>query len=52
VNLFQLVLKNMRQRALSTTLTVLSVVLGVALAVGIMVLRRESESLFGQKDFG
>ena len=46
MNLFQLVLKNMRQRSLSTTLTLLSVLLGVALAIGIMILRRESAKLF------
>jgi putative ABC transport system permease protein len=42
----------MRQRALSTWLTTLSVTLGVALAVAIMVLGRESQSLFGQSDYG
>src|SRR5687767_12619717 len=52
MNLFQLVLKQMRQRSLSTWLTLLSVVLGVALAVAIMILRRESAALFGQTDYG
>ena len=52
MNLLQLVLKNMRQRALSTTLTLLSVLLGVALAIGIMILQRESKQLFAQTDFG
>jgi putative ABC transport system permease protein len=52
MNYFQLVLKQMRQRALSTWLTTLSVMLGVALAVAIMVLGRESENLFGQNDYG
>src|SRR5580693_3515554 len=52
MNYFQLVLKQMRQRALSTWLTTLSVMLGVGLAVAIMVIGRESESLFGQNDFG
>ncbi len=42
MNLFQLVLKQMRQRSLSTWLTLLSVLLGVALAVAIMILRREA----------
>jgi putative ABC transport system permease protein len=42
----------MRQRALSTWLTTLSVMLGVALAIAIMVLGRESQSLFGQSDYG
>lgn len=52
MNLFQLVLKQMRQRALSTWLTLLSVLLGVALAVAIMILRREAGALFGQTDYG
>jgi putative ABC transport system permease protein len=52
MNYFQLVIKQMRQRALSTWLTTLSVMLGVALAIAIMVLGRESENLFGQNDYG
>jgi putative ABC transport system permease protein len=52
MNLFQLVLKQMRQRALGTWLTLLSVTLGVALAIAILILRRESGSLFGQKEYG
>ena len=52
MNLFQLVLKQMRQRSLSTWLTMLSVLLGVALAVSIMILRREGQNLFAQTDFG
>src|SRR5947208_4766619 len=52
MNLFQLILKNMRQRALSTWLTLLSVVIGVALAIAVMILQRESAHLFGQSDFG
>ncbi|MGA2440815.1 MAG: ABC transporter permease [Tepidisphaeraceae bacterium] len=52
MNYFQLVLKQMRQRALSTWLTMLSVTLGVGLAVAIMILGRESQSLFGQNDYG
>ncbi len=52
MNLFQLVLKQMRQRALSTWLTLLSVMLGVALAIAILVLQRESEAMFAQSDFG
>src|SRR5277367_915820 len=52
MNYFQLVIKQMRQRALSTWLTTLSVMLGVGLAVAIMVLGRESENLFGQNDYG
>ncbi len=52
MNLFQLVLKQMRERALGTSLTLLSVLLGVALAVAVLLARRESGRLFGQTDFG
>ena len=52
MNIFQLVAKQMRQRALSTWLTLLSVLLGVSLAVAIMILRREGQNLFAQTDFG
>src|SRR5688500_1206348 len=52
MNTFQLVLKQMRQRALSTWLTMLSILLGVALAVAIMILYREGGDLFVQKNFG
>jgi putative ABC transport system permease protein len=52
MNIFELVAKQMRQRALSTWLTLLSVLLGVSLAVAIMILRREGQSLFAQTDFG
>jgi hypothetical protein len=49
---FGLVFKQMRQRALGTSLTLLSVLLGVALAVAVLLVRRESSHLFGQSDFG
>lgn len=52
MNLLQLILKQMRQRALGTSLTLLSVLLGVALAVSILLLRRGGQSLFAQTDFG
>jgi putative ABC transport system permease protein len=52
MNLFELVLKQMRQRALSTWLTLLSVIVGVALAIAVLILQRESAQLFGQSDFG
>ena len=52
MNFLQLVLKQMRQRALSTWLTLVSVLLGVALAIAIMVFQREGRKLFGQSDFG
>jgi putative ABC transport system permease protein len=48
----QLAFKQMRQRALSTTMTIVLVLLGVGLAIAVMIVRRESESLFGQSDFG
>ena len=52
MNLFQLVVKQMRQRALGTWLTLLSVLLGVALATAVMIAHRESGKLFGQSDYG
>ncbi len=52
MNIFQLTLKQMRQRALSTWLTFLSVTLGVALAIAILLLYREGDRLFAQADFG
>src|SRR5438270_4155386 len=52
MNIFQLVFKQMRQRSLSTWLTMLSVLLGVGLAVAVLILQRESAQLFGQSDFG
>jgi putative ABC transport system permease protein len=52
MNLFSLVIKQMRQRALGTWLTLLSVMLGVALAISIMILYREAGTLFGQSDYG
>ena len=52
MNLFQLVLKQMRQRSLSTWLTMLSVALGVALAIAVMLLQREGRAVFGQTEYG
>jgi putative ABC transport system permease protein len=52
MNLFQLLFKQMRQRALGTTLTMLSVVLGVGLAVAIMLLYHAGATIFGQSDYG
>lgn len=52
MNPFQLVLKQMRQRALGTWLTMLSIVLGVALAVAVLLVRQGSQSLFGQTNYG
>ncbi len=52
MNLYQLVIKQMRQRALSTWLTLLSVLLGVGLATATLIAQREGDSLFRQTDFG
>ncbi len=52
MSLFQLVIKQMRQRALSTWLTLFSVMLGVGLAIAILVLGRESRAMFGQHSYG
>lgn len=52
MNLFQLVFKQMRQRALSSWLTTLSVLLGVALAIAVMLVQREGQAIFGQSEFG
>lgn len=52
MNLFHMLFKQLRQRALSTWLTMLSVLLGVALGVAVLVAWRESERLFAQSDFG
>jgi putative ABC transport system permease protein len=48
----QLVIKQMRQRALGTWLTLLSVLLGVALAISILLLRNAGAALFGQTEYG
>lgn len=52
MNLLQLVLKQMRQRSLSTWLTMLSVMLGVGLGSAIMILQRGAGKLFGQTEYG
>jgi len=52
MTLFSLVFKQMRQRSLSTCLTLVSVLLGVALTIAIMILQREASDLFTQKDYG
>jgi len=52
MNLFAIVLKQMRQRLLATVLTVLSVVVGVAMATGIMIMNREGQRVFAQTDYG
>jgi len=52
MNFFEIILKQMRQRSLSTWLTTLSVLLGVGLAISILILHREGQNLFAQTDFG
>ncbi len=52
MNSLQIIFRQMRQRALSTWLTLLSVLLGVALAVAVLVVRRDAGRLFGQTDYG
>jgi putative ABC transport system permease protein len=52
MNLLQLVFKQMRQRALGTWLTLLSVMLGVALAVAVLIVREGGQSVLGQTDYG
>jgi len=52
MSLFQIILKQLRQRSLSTILTILSVMLGVALATAILIVQREGDKLFGQSEFG
>jgi putative ABC transport system permease protein len=42
----------MRQRSLSTWLTLLSVMLGVALATAVLIFSKQGAALFGQKDYG
>ena len=48
----RLILKQMRQRALATWLTLLSVLLGVALAIAILLMRDAGQALFGQTEYG
>ena len=52
MNLLQLTLKQMRQRLLSTVLTVVGVALATTLAVVLLVTAREAENLVSQQDFG
>ncbi len=52
MSFLQLLFKQAQQRSLSTLLTILSVMLGVTLAVVVMVVNREAERLLVQSDFG
>lgn len=49
---FEILLKFLRQRFVSSSFTALSVAVGVALVAGILTLRLESEKAFSQKDTG
>jgi putative ABC transport system permease protein len=48
MNLFTIVRKNLRQRALSSTLTALSIALGVAVTVAILALKEQGRAGFSQ----
>ena len=52
MNLFKIVMKNMRQRALATWLTGASVALGVALAVAILLIKQGVQQRFEQGTLG
>ncbi len=52
MNFFQLIFKQIRQRSLSTILTIVSIALGVALSIAILVIYRESRQIFGQNEYG
>lgn len=52
MSLFRIVLKNLRQRLLSSALTSLSIALGVAVTVGILALKEQSRAGFSQGAFG
>ncbi len=52
MNLLKIILKNMRQRALATTLTTISVALAVALTVAILHIKHGMENRFEQSAIG
>jgi len=52
MNLLQLILKQMRERALSSFLTCFSILLGMALATSIMVVGNSGSAVFAQTDYG
>jgi len=47
-----IIFKQMRQRALSTWLTLLSLALGVGMAIAVLLARQQAQILFAQSDFG
>jgi putative ABC transport system permease protein len=52
MNIFKIVKKNLKKRLLSTCLTILSVLLGVAMIVAIYVIQAETERSFNQTSVG
>ncbi|MBI4563081.1 MAG: ABC transporter permease [Planctomycetes bacterium] len=52
MTLVTIVRKNLRQRALASTLTAASIALGVAVVVGILTLKEQSQAGFSQSAFG
>jgi putative ABC transport system permease protein len=52
MNIFELILKQMRQRLLSTLLTCLAVTLAVALGISISIMQTEGRSILAQSDYG
>jgi putative ABC transport system permease protein len=52
MSLWKIVLKNIRQRRLSSTLTAASVALGVAVVIAVLALRAQSREGFSQSAFG
>ncbi len=52
MNLFTIVRKNLKQRALSSTLTALSIALGVGVTIAILALKEQGQAGFNQGAFG
>ncbi len=52
MNLLTIVGKNLRQRALSTTLTMFSIALGIAVTISILALKEQAREGFSQGAFG
>jgi putative ABC transport system permease protein len=52
MGILRIVYKNLKQRSLSSLLTIFSIMLGVALVISIVLLRQESEEAFNQTATG
>ncbi|MCC5925242.1 MAG: ABC transporter permease [Bacteroidetes bacterium] len=52
MNLTSIVLKNLKKRLLSTTLTISSITLGIAMVVAVLVIQQETERSFNQTSVG